>query len=152
MYLRTFVMIKPDGVQRGLIGEIISRFEKRGLKIVAMKLVKISRDLAERQYEMHKGKKFYDGLIEYITSSPAVVMVVEGKGNVVELVRRMVGSTDPSDASPGTIRGDLSLEIGRNVIHAADSEENAEREISIYFSPDEILSYKRIDEEWLYEG
>ena len=113
-------MIKPDGVQRGLIGEIISRFEKRGLKIVAMKLVKISRDLAERQYEMHKGKKFYDGLIEYITSSPAVVMVVEGKGNVVELVRRMVGSTDPSDASPGTIRGDLSLEIGRNVIHAAD--------------------------------
>jgi len=145
-------MIKPDGVQRGLIGEIISRFEKRGLKIVAMKLVKISRDLAERQYEMHKGKKFYDGLIEYITSSPAVVMVVEGKGNVVELVRRMVGSTDPSDASPGTIRGDLSLEIGRNVIHAADSEENAEREISIYFSPDEILSYKRIDEEWLYEG
>lgn len=152
MYLRTFVMIKPDGVQRGLIGEIISRFEKRGLKIVAMKLVKISRDLAERQYEIHKGKKFYDGLIEYITSSPAVVMVVEGKGNVVELVRRMVGSTDPSDASPGTIRGDLSLEIGRNVIHAADSEENAEREISIYFSPDEILSYKRIDEEWLYEG
>ncbi|MBC7115291.1 MAG: nucleoside-diphosphate kinase [Archaeoglobi archaeon] len=147
---RTFLMIKPDGVQRGLIGEIIKRIESKGLKIVAMKMMRVSRELAEKHYEEHRGKPFYEGLISYITSSPVVAMVVEGK-NAVQVVRKMIGATDPLEASPGTIRGDLGMEIGRNVVHAADSLKSAEREISLYFSKEEILEYRRIDEEWLYE-
>ncbi len=147
---RTFVMIKPDGVQRRLIGEIISRLEKKGLKIVAMKMLNISKDLAERHYAEHKEKPFFQSLVDYITSGPVVAMVVEGK-NAVKVVRTLVGATNPQEALPGTIRGDFGMDIGRNVIHASDSLESAEREISLFFKPEEIVEYKRIDEDWLYE-
>ncbi len=147
---RTFVMIKPDGVQRCLIGEIISRLERKGLKIVAMKMIKVERDLAERHYEEHREKPFFESLVSYVTSGPVVAMVVEGK-NAVKVVRNLVGATNPVEASPGTIRGDFGMEIGRNVIHASDSKESAEREISLFFKPEEILDYRRIDEDWIYE-
>ncbi len=147
---RTFVMIKPDGVQRGLIGEIIERIEKKGLKIVGLKMIKLPKELAEKQYEEHKGKDFFEGLIKYVTSGPVVVMVVEGK-NAVKAMRKLVGATDPLEATPGTIRGDFGLEIGRNIIHASDSEKSAEREIFLFFKEDEIFEYRRIDEAWLYE-
>ena len=147
---REFVMIKPDGVQRGLIGEIITRIEKSGLKIVAIKMLSISKEKAKKHYEVHEGKTFYDGLLKFITSGPVVAMVVEGK-DAVRHTRRLVGATDPADATPGSIRGDYALEIGRNIIHAGDSDENAEKEYSIYFKESEILSYDRIDTFWLYE-
>ncbi|MCS7122247.1 MAG: nucleoside-diphosphate kinase [Archaeoglobaceae archaeon] len=147
---RTFVMLKPDAVQRGLIGEIISRFEKKGLKIIAMKMLKIERELAEKHYFEHRGKVFFDNLINYITSAPVVAMVLEGK-NAVKVVRSIVGATNPSEALPGTIRGDYGMDIGRNVIHASDSKESAEREISIFFKPNELCEFKRIDENWVYE-
>ncbi len=147
---RTFLMIKPDGVCRGLIGEVIRRIERKGLKIVAMKMIRVSVTQAEKQYEEHKGKPFYEGLINYITSAPVVVMVVEGK-NAVKVVRKLIGATNPADADFGTIRGDFALEIGRNIVHASDSVESAEREIKIYFTNEEILSYERTDDKWLYE-
>ena len=147
---RTFVMIKPDGVQRCLVGEIISRIERKGLKIVAMKMMKIDRDLAKRHYEEHREKPFFEKLVNYVTLGPVVAMVVEGR-NAIKVVRTLVGATDPVEASPGTIRGDFGMEIGRNIIHASDSEESAEREISLFFKPEEILEYGRIDEDWIYE-
>ena len=147
---RTLVILKPDAVQRGLVGEIISRFEKRGLKIVAMKMVKVSRELAEEHYKIHRGKPFFEPTVNYITSSPVVAMVIEGR-NAIEVVRKMMGSTDPQKAEPGTIRGDYALYIGRNIIHGSDSKENAEFEIDLWFKEDEIFDYKRIDEEWLEE-
>lgn len=147
---RTFVMIKPDGVQRCLVGEIISRLEKKGLKIVAMKMLKVDVEMAKKHYEEHVNKPFFKNLIEYITSGPVVAMVVEGK-NAVDVVRKIVGLTNPVEALPGTLRGDLCMDIGRNVIHASDSPESAKREISLFFKPDEILEYRRIDEEWIYE-
>ncbi|AFD00653.1 nucleoside diphosphate kinase [Methanocella conradii HZ254] len=147
---RTFVMIKPDGVQRGLIGDIVSRFERRGLKIVAMKMLVVSDSLAKKHYEEHAAKPFFPSLVSFIKSGPVVAMVVEGR-NAVPIVRSMVGATSPSNSSPGTIRGDLALETGRNVIHASDSPESAKREISLYFDNSEIATYKRIDEQWLYE-
>ena len=147
---RTFVMIKPDGVMRGLIGEVISRIERKGLRIVAMKMKKISREEAERQYAVHKGKPFYEGLIKYVTSGPVVLMVVEGE-NAVEIVRRLIGPTNGAEAPPGTIRGDFSLNISRNVVHASDSVENAKYEMSIYFKEEEILEYRRPEEDWIYE-
>ena len=147
---RTFLMIKPDGVARGLIGEVISRIERKGLKIVAMKMLQVDRALAEEHYAEHKGKDFYPNLIDHITSSPSVAMVVEGK-DAVSVVRAMIGKTNPKEADLGTIRGDLALEIGRNIVHAADSEESAKREISLYFTEDEILSYEKSDEKWVYE-
>ena len=143
-------MIKPDAVQRGLIGEIISRLERKGLKIVAMKMLNVSRELAERHYAEHREKPFFESLVSYITSAPVVAMVVEGK-NAVKVVRTLVGATNPQEALPGTIRGDFGMDIGRNVIHASDSLESAEREISLFFKPEEIVEYKRIDEDWLYE-
>jgi len=143
-------MLKPDAVQRGLIGEIISRFEKKGLKIVAIKMLKVDKALAEEHYAEHREKPFFQSLVDYITSGPVVAMVVEGK-NAIKIVRTLVGATNPAEALPGTIRGDYGLEVGRNVIHASDSPESAEREISLFFKPDEILEYKRIDEDWLYE-
>ena len=143
-------MIKPDGVQRGLIGEIISRLERKGLKIVAMKMLSVSKDLAERHYAEHREKPFFQSLVDYITSGPVVAMVVEGK-NAVKVVRTLVGATNPQEALPGTIRGDFGMDIGRNVIHASDSLESAEREISLFFKPEEIVEYKRIDEDWLDE-
>ena len=148
---RTFVMVKPDGVKRGLIGEVIKRIERKGLKIVAMKMIEISRDLAERHYAEHREKPFFNNLIDYITSGPVVAMVVEGK-EAVKVVRNLVGATNPVEASPGTIRGDFAMDIGRNVVHASDSLESAEREISLFFKEEEIVSYERADESWIYES
>jgi len=147
---RTFVMVKPDGVQRGLVGDIVARFERRGLKIAAMKLLHVSNDLAKKHYEEHAAKPFYPGLVGFITSGPVVAMVIEGK-DAVPIVRSMVGATNPAKSDPGTIRGDFALDTGRNIIHASDSPESAKREISLYFDKSEIVDYKRIDEQWLYE-
>lgn len=145
-----FVMIKPDGVQRNLVGEIISRLEKVGLKIIAMKLLKVTKEQAKQHYAVHKGKPFYEGLLEYITSGVVVAMIVKGK-DAVKITRKIVGCTNPIDALPGTIRGDLALQIGRNIIHAADSPENAKKEAAIYFTKDELIDYIRVDEKWIYE-
>jgi nucleoside-diphosphate kinase len=147
---QTFAMIKPDAVQRGFIGEIISRFEKKGIKIVAMKLVAVDRKLAEKLYGVHKGKTFFEPTVKYITSSPVVAVVLEGI-NVIEMVRSMTGATDPQKAAMGTIRGDYGQCIGRNIIHASDSKETAQFEINLWFTKDDIASYKRIDEGWLSE-
>jgi nucleoside-diphosphate kinase len=143
-------MIKPDGIQRGLVGQIISRFEEAGLKIIGLKMFMVSRKQAERQYAVHKGKSFYEGLIKYITSGPVIAFVVEGKDSVNH-VRRIIGATNPADARPGSIRGDFALEIGRNVIHAGDSPKNAVKEYRIYFDDSELVGYSKIDEPWLYE-
>ncbi|AEC52265.1 nucleoside diphosphate kinase [Pyrococcus sp. NA2] len=148
---RTLVIIKPDAVVRGLIGEIISRFERKGLKIVGMKMMWISRELAEKHYEEHRNKPFFEALVNYITKTPVVVMVVEGRC-AIEVVRKMAGATDPKDAEPGTIRGDLALDISDaicNVIHASDSKESAEREISLFFKPEEIFDYPKAAD-WFY--
>ncbi|RLF28269.1 MAG: nucleoside-diphosphate kinase [Thermoplasmata archaeon] len=147
---RTFVMIKPDAVQRGLIGEIVTRFEKKGIKIVGMKMIKVSRELAEKHYGVHKGKPFFEPTVNYIVSSPVVAMVLEGV-NVIETVRKMMGKTDPQEAGPGTIRGDYGQFIGRNIIHGSDSKETAEFEIKLWFNKEELCDYTRIDEEWLTE-
>ena len=147
---RTFVMVKPDGVQRGLVGEIINRFEKKGIKIVAMKLVSVSKELAEKHYGIHKGKPFFKPTVEYIISSPVIAMVLEGN-NVINIVRTMMGKTNPQEAAPGTIRGDYAQFIGRNIIHGSDWPETAEFEIKLLFKPEEIAKYKRIDEVWLSE-
>lgn len=145
---RTLFIIKPDGVQRGLIGEIIGRLERRGLRIVAMKMIHISPELAERHYAVHKGKGFYNKLIGYITSCPVVVMVLEGR-NAIEVVRRTMGATNPAEAAPGTIRADLALEIGRNLVHGSDSPETAAFEIPLFFGEDEMLAYQRDTERWI---
>jgi nucleoside-diphosphate kinase len=147
---QTFAMLKPDAVQRGCIGEIISRFEKKGIKIVAMKLVAADRKLAEKHYGVHKGKPFFEPTVNYITSSPVVAMVLEGN-NVIDMVRAMTGATDPQKAAMGTIRGDFGQFIGRNIIHASDGKDTAQFEINLWFSPQEIAQYQRIDEEWLTE-
>lgn len=143
-------MVKPDGVMRGLVGEIIRRFEARGFTLVAAKLAILSREKAKEQYRDHLLKPFYPSLEEYITSGPCLLMVWEG-GNVIEIIRRMVGATNPGEAAPGTIRGDLALQTGKNVIHASDSKVSAEREISIHFAPGEILSYRNAHTPYLYE-
>jgi len=143
-------MIKPDGVQRGLVGDVVARFERRGLKIAAMKMLLVSEDLAKKHYEEHAAKPFFPNLVSFIRSGPTVAMVVEGK-DVVPIVRSMVGATKPKESAPGTIRGDFAVDMGRNVIHASDSPESAKREISLYFNTSEIVTYKRIDEQWLYE-
>ncbi len=147
---RTYVMVKPDGVQRNLIGEILARFERKGFKIVGLKMIQMDRDLAERHYGEHKGKPFFEGLTSYITSGPVVAMVLEGKG-VVAAVRGINGATNPANAAPGTIRGDFAVDLGRNVVHASDSVESAEREINLYFSENELLSYEFATDKWLYE-
>lgn len=144
----TLLVIKPDGVRRGLIGEIIKRVEAKGLKIVALKMMKLDRETAEKLYEMHKGKGFYEGLIEYMTSAPIVAMMLQAP-NATKIVRTLIGATDPTEASPGTIRGDFAISINRNVVHAADSRENAEREIRILFK-EPPLNYQRVDESQLY--
>jgi nucleoside-diphosphate kinase len=148
---RTLVIVKPDGVQRGLAGEIISRFERRGLRIAAMKLMQISLELAQRHYAVHEGKPFYEPLLQYITSSPVVVMVLEGK-DAIETVRRTMGATNPAQAAPGTIRADLALETGRNLVHGSDSPETAAYEIPLFFDDDEILSYPRDSDRWIFEA
>ncbi len=129
---RTFVMIKPDGVKRGLVGEIISRFESRGLNICELRLVRVSRKEAEELYQIHRGKPFFDPLIDYVTSGPVVVMILEGKG-VIKVVRSMVGATDPQEALPGTIRGDYALTVEENIVHASDSPESFQKEAPIFF-------------------
>ena len=144
---RTFVMLKPDAVQRGLIGEIISRIERKGLKITALKLIKIDRELAERHYDVHREKPFFAELVEFITSSPVVVMVVEGR-EAVKVVRALMGKTDPLEAAPGTIRGDLGLDITKNLIHGSDAPETAQREIALFFTEDEILDYELTGSRW----
>jgi len=147
---RTFVMIKPDGVQRGLIGEIIRRFEKKGLKIIAIKMVSVKKEFAEKHYAVHKGKPFFDPTVKYITSSPVVAMVIEGF-NSIELVRNMMGKTNPAEAASGSIRGDFGQFIGRNIIHGSDGIDTAKFEINLWFKTDEISNYIRIDEKWLTE-
>jgi len=147
---RTFVMIKPDGVQRRLVGKIINRIEQSGFKIVAMKFLNVSKELAAKHYEVHKDKPFYDGLIKYITSGPVVAMVVEGE-NAISRIRNLVGATDPQKAAPGTIRGDFAQNIGRNIIHASDGKDTAEKEIKLWFENHEIIEYSIIDEKWIYE-
>ena len=147
---QTLVLIKPDGVQRGLVGTIISRLEARGLKIVAMKLKSVDRNLAERHYGIHRERPFFSGLVEFITSSPIVAMVLQGP-NAVELVRNTMGVTKPMEATPGTIRGDLGLDIGRNLIHGSDSPENATGEIALFFESDEICRYDRTIDPWIIE-
>ncbi|HYM40012.1 MAG TPA: nucleoside-diphosphate kinase [Thermoplasmata archaeon] len=147
---RTFALLKPDAVQRGLAGAILARFERRGLKIVGLKIMRVSRQLAESYYAEHKGKPFYEPLMAYITSGPVVAMVLEGDGAVAG-VRKMMGKTNSAEAEPGTIRGDLALTIGRNVIHGSDSPESAKREIGFFFKPEELQEYRRIDEAWLRE-
>ena len=148
---RTLALVKPDGVQRGLSGAIISRLEARGLRIVAMKMLQVSRDMAMKHYGVHHGKPFFDGLVEFITSSPVIAMVLEGR-NAVEMVRSSMGVTDPLKAQPGTIRGDLAVDIGRNLVHGSDSQETASQEIALFFSPGEILSYDRDVDRWITES
>jgi len=143
------VMIKPDGVQRELVGDLINRFEKKGVQIVGMKLMQLSREKAEKHYEVHKGKPFFEDLIEFITSGPVVAMVMQGE-SIISIIRTMVGATRPNDAISGTIRGDYVLDTGQNVIHASDSKENAEREINIFFEEDEIIDYSLAAKPWIY--
>ena len=147
---RTYLMVKPDGVQRGLCGEIVSRFERKGLKLVGMKLMVILKETAENHYGEHKGKKFYDSLIAYITSGPVLAMVWEGE-NAVAICRNMMGKTNPAESAPGTIRGDFGMVTGLNIIHGSDSVESAEREIKIFFKPEELVSYDRTADRWTYE-
>jgi nucleoside-diphosphate kinase len=147
---RTLVIIKPDGVQRQLIGPIITRFEQRGLKIVAMKLMLVSKDLARKHYAVHEGKPFFEPLIDYITSAPVVVMVVEGP-NAIQVTRNTMGATNPINAAPGTIRADYGLEIGRNMVHGSDGPETAAAEIALWFDQSEILRYERDVDRWILE-
>jgi len=146
---RTFCLVKPDGVQRGLVGEIMKRFENRGLQLVALKMVRISRQLAEEYYAEHVGKPFFPGLVDYVTSGPAVAMLWDGD-NAVAIVRKMMGATDPVKAEPGTIRADFGLNIGRNVIHGSDSVQSANREAALFFKPDEIHAYERAHDKWIH--
>jgi nucleoside-diphosphate kinase len=148
---RTLVLVKPDAVQRGLVGEIISRLEVTGLKLVALKMIQMDREIAGRHYGIHKGKPFFDGLVQFITSSPLVAAVFEGP-KAVETARKMMGDTDPVKAAAGTIRGDLALDIGRNVVHGSDSVANAEQEINLFFTAEEVLSYERRIEPWVIES
>jgi len=149
---RTFVMVKPDGVQRGLISQIFDRFEGRGLKIVGAKFMQLDRELAEKHYAEHADKPFFDGLVDFITSGPVFAMVLEGQ-DATRQVRRMMGATDPAEADPGTIRGDYGLDLGRNVIHGSDHEDEGanKREIELFFNEDELVEWDKIDGSWLYE-
>lgn len=147
---KTFIMLKPDAVQRGLVGTIIARFEAKGAKLVGMKLIQVDRALAEEHYAEHKGKGFFEPTVQYITSSPVVAMVWEGK-NVIVLARSLMGATNPANADPGSIRGSFAMDISRNIIHGSDSPASAEREISLYFKPEELVEYTKAGTEWLSE-
>ena len=148
---KTLIIVKPDAVERGLIGTIIDRLERRGLKIAAMKMMQIDRELAERHYGVHKGKAFFEPLVNYITSSPVVVAVVEGT-SAVQMVRNTMGATNPLEATPGTIRADYAVEIGRNLVHGSDSPENAVNEINLFFKPEEVITYSRSVDKWIFEN
>ena len=147
---RSLVLLKPDAVQRALVGELTSRLERRGLKIVGMKLMSIDKALAERHYEAHTDKPFFGGLVGFITSSPVVAIVVEGE-NAIEVVRTLMGATDPKDAAPGTVRGDYALAIGMNLMHGSDSLEAALREIDLFFDLGELVDYERSVDGWIIE-
>jgi nucleoside-diphosphate kinase len=147
---RTLIIIKPDAVQRGLIGPIVTRFERRGLRIAGMKLIHIDRALAERHYAVHEGKPFYEPLIQYITSAPVVVMVLEGN-HAIDIARRTMGATNPAEAAPGTIRADFGLEIGRNLVHGSDGADTAAFEVPLFFDEDELLTYQRDTDRWIFE-
>ncbi|NLI11564.1 nucleoside-diphosphate kinase [Pelotomaculum propionicicum] len=147
---RTYLMVKPDGVQRNLAGEIISRFEKKGFKIVGLKMLRISREMAEKHYGEHAGKPFFESLVGFITSGPVVAFVIEGK-DAVSAARDMMGATNPLKAAPGTIRGAYGIDIGRNIIHGSDSLESAAREISLFFKEEELVEYSREVDGWIYE-
>jgi nucleoside-diphosphate kinase len=146
---RTLIIIKPDGVQRRLTGRIIARFEQKGFKLIAAKVIQITEDLARKHYAVHKGKPFFEGVVKYLASSPVLVTVWQGEG-VIETTRKMIGATFGYQAEPGTIRGDFSCSRGYNLVHGADSPASAEYEIALYFKPEEILNYEFVDEKWLY--
>lgn len=147
---RTLVLVKPDGVQRGLIGEIISRLERRGLRLAAAKFIRVSQELAATHYAIHKGKPFYESLLQYITSAPVMAMVWEGP-NAVAAVRQTMGATRPTEAAPGSIRHDFALEIGRNLTHASDSPENGEKEVALWFTKEELVEWERAVDSWIFE-
>jgi nucleoside-diphosphate kinase len=146
---RSLVLIKPDAIQRALAGEIISRVERKGLKIVAMKMLHMDKELARRHYAVHEGKVFFDDLVGFITSSPLIAIVFQGE-NAVQIIRQMMGETDPAKASSGTIRGDFGIDIGHNLVHGSDSLENAWKEIDLFFSAEEIFDYARDLDTWIY--
>ena len=146
---RTLIIVKPDAIQRHLAGEIIGRFEKKGLKLVAAKFMQISEELAGRLYDVHRGKAFYKGLIKYLSSAPVLVTIWEAQG-VINMARKMMGATFGYEAEPGTVRGDFSCSRGYNLVHGSDSPESAEQEIKLFFSPDEIIDYELTDAHWLY--
>lgn len=148
---RTLVLLKPDTVQRALVGEVIARLERRGLNIVGMKLMQVSDDLAHRHYAEHEGKQFFPGLVQFITSSPIVAMVLDGE-NAVQLVRAAMGSTNPAESTPGSIRGDYGMTVGMNLVHGSDSDQSAKREIDLFFSPNEIVDYERGIDQWVTES
>ncbi len=147
---RTLVLIKPDGVQRGLIGEVIARLERRGLRLVGAKFLQVSPELAETHYAIHQGKPFYDGLIAYITSAPVMAMVWESP-NAIAAVRQTMGATRPTEAAPGSVRHDFGLEVGRNLTHASDSVENGQAEVSLWFTNQELVPWKRAIDPWVFE-
>lgn len=147
---RTLILVKPDGVQRGLIGEIIGRFERRGLKLIGMKFIQMSTVLAEEHYGVHRERPFYQSLVDYITSGPVVAMAWEGKG-AIAAARSTMGATNPVAAAPGTIRGDLGMEIGRNLVHGSDSPENGEKEVSLFFRNEELVNWSRAADTWIRE-
>lgn len=146
---KTFIMVKPDGVQRGLVGEIVNRFEQKGFKLVSAKLMQVSNELAEEHYGEHKERPFFGELVEFITSGPVFAMVWEGE-EVIKTSRNMIGATNPQEATPGSIRGDYALTVGKNIIHGSDSPESAEREINLWFNENEISSYTKQDQDWIY--
>lgn len=146
---RTFTMIKPDGVQKGLIGEIVGRIERKGFKLLGLKMMAISEELAKKHYAEHQDKPFFGELVDFITSGPVVAMVWEGPG-VIAAMRTLMGKTNPSEALPGTVRGDLAVSMAQNIIHGSDSPESAQREIGLFFSPEEILDYKRDMDKWAF--
>ena len=148
---KTLVLLKPDAGQRGLVGELISRLERKGLKLVGMKMLRVDEELARRHSSALVGKPFFDGLIAFITSGPLVAMVAEG-AQAVNVVRSIMGATDPQDAGPGTVRGDFAISIGPNLIHGSDSAESAEREIDLFFSPNELVDYTRDIDQWITES
>ena len=148
---RTFVAVKPDGVQRGLVGEVISRLERRGLKLVAIRLMQVDEDLAGRHYAEHVDRPFFASLVSFITSGPIVAMIWEAN-NAVALARQTMGSTNPGEASPGTIRGDFGIDIGRNIVHGSDGPESAEREISLFFESGDAVDYARSTDKWIIES
>ena len=146
---RSLVLIKPDAMQRALAGQIISRLERKGLKIIAVKMLHMDRNLARRHYAIHEGKAFFDDLVSFITSSPLIAIVFQGE-NAVQIIRQMMGETDPAKAASGTIRGDFGIDVGHNLVHGSDSPENASKEIDLFFSAEEIFDYDREVDTWIY--